>query len=87
MLHLQPSPASGVRQRTGEKDMATKPTGRSEVIARLRKEEGYNDKRFVAPVAHGCDEECIGCDCDKPQDNDQSVCMACGGWIHYGSRA
>lgn len=28
----------------------TKPTGISKVIARIRKEEGWNDKQFASPV-------------------------------------
>ena len=65
----------------------TKPTGRSEVTARLRKAEGWNDKRFSLPVVHDCGEERTECECREPQDNDQGVCMDCGCWIAYRSRA
>ena len=65
----------------------TKKTGRSEVISRLRKAEGWNDKRFATPVVHDCDEDRAECDCREPQDNDQRICMACGCWIAYRSKA
>jgi hypothetical protein len=65
----------------------TKKTGPSESTARLRKAEGWNDKRFVTPVVHDCDDEPNECDCREPQDNDQRICMACGCWIAYRSKA
>ena len=65
----------------------TKPTGRSEVTARLRKAEGWNDKRFAKPAVYDCEDSRAECECREPQDNDQRVCMACGRWIAYRSRA
>jgi hypothetical protein len=26
------------------------------------------------------------CDCQRPSDNDQGVCMGCGRWINYAER-
>lgn len=65
----------------------TKRTGPSESTARLRKAEGWNDKRFATPVVHDYGEEQTECECQEPQDNDHRVCMACGCWIAYRSKS
>ena len=49
--------------------------------------EGYNDKRFTTPVVHDYGEEQTECDCVNPTDNDQGICMNCGCWIAYKSKA
>lgn len=62
-----------------------KPTGRSEVIARLRRVEGWNSKRFTMPVSYDSEEAQAECICKEPEDNDEGVCMNCGLCIPYGS--
>jgi hypothetical protein len=51
----------------------------------LKREAADEIERLRA--MHDCDEERTECDCAKPQDNDRRVCMACGCWIAYRSRA